>query len=243
MPAESISPRTAGARARRHGIVALDFPEWKSAQELVAALGSEANIFKVGLELFTVAGPDGVRGLTERKKRVFLDLKLHDIPNTVAGATRQAASLGADLLTVHAAGGADMVRAAVEAAGSELRVIAVTVLTSLSRDSLPLHFRRDLPLHDIVLGLTEEALAAGAHGVVLSGAEVELVKSRFGKSCLCVVPGVRPAGAGSDDQARVVTPQSALQKGADYLVIGRAVNKSPDPLRAWRELWSFAESW
>lgn len=242
MVAESITGRSAGELGLRHGIVALDFPEWQAAEKLVDALGEEAAYYKVGLELFTATGPDAVRRMSDRGKKVFLDLKLHDIPNTVAGATRRAASLGANLLTVHAGGGAEMIRAAVEAAGDELKIVAVTVLTSLSPEALPAHFRRDQPLDEIVLSLTLEALDAGAHGVVLSGAEVERVKSRFGERCLCVVPGVRPAGARSDDQARVVTPEGALRMGADHLVIGRAVNKVPEPLIAWRRLWNFAES-
>jgi orotidine-5'-phosphate decarboxylase len=242
MPAESTRPETAGSTGLSHGIVALDFPEWTAAEGLVTALGVDAAFYKIGLQLFTAEGPDAVRRLKDGGKKIFLDLKLHDIPNTVAGAAEEAASLGANLLTVHAGGGQEMIRAAVDAAGADLEVIAVTVLTSLSAEALPAHFRRDIAVEEVVLRLTEEALEAGAHGVVLSGAEVERVKTRFGGRCLCVVPGVRPAGAGSDDQARVVTPEGALKRGADYLVIGRAVNRAPDPLSAWRALWSFADS-
>jgi orotidine-5'-phosphate decarboxylase len=229
----SHSPELSG-----HGIVALDYSDWRSARALVDALGDEVGFYKVGLELFSAAGPEAVRDLKNLGKQVFLDLKLHDIPNTVAGATRRARDLGVDLLTVHAGGGREMIQAAAEAAGSDVRVLAVTVLTSLSSDSLPAHFRRDRSLAEIVLALTEETISSGAAGVVLSGQEVSQIKSRFGDGCLCVVPGIRPAGSATHDQSRVVTPHSALSDGADYLVIGRAVNQSEDPLRSWRELWS-----
>jgi orotidine-5'-phosphate decarboxylase len=235
--------RTAIARAR--GIVALDRPSWDEAAALVDSLGDAVRFYKVGLELFTSCGPAAVSSLRERGQEVFLDLKLHDIPNTVAGAARAAARLGASLLTVHAGGGAEMVRAAVEAARAEnaaTRVIAVTALTSLRAAALPAHFRRDLPLEAIVLALTDEALAAGAAGVVLSGAEVRAVKDRFGEGCLCVVPGVRAGGGAAHDQARVVTPESALRDGADYLVVGRAVTAAADPRAAWSALWSSVEA-
>lgn len=222
--------------ARRHGIVALD-GSLQTARRLVRDLGDWAGFYKVGLELFTAAGPAAVEELRGAGKRVFLDLKLHDIPNTAAGAARHAAALGVDLLTVHAGGGTEMIRAAVEAAEGRLSVVAVTVLTSLSEEKLPAHFRRDQSLADTVLALTEEALAAGARGVVLSGAELAAVKARFGARCLCVVPGVRAAGGAAHDQSRVVTPRSALSAGADYLVIGRAVTGAADPVRGWADLW------
>ena len=226
---------TAGV-ARDHGIVALD-SSLGAARRIVADLGQAVGFYKVGLELFTGTGPAAVEELRGLGKRIFLDLKLHDIPNTVAGAARNAAALGVELLTVHAAGGADMIRAAVDAAQGRLSVLAVTVLTSLSEEKLPAHFRRDHPLAETVLALTEESLAAGASGVVLSGAELAAVKARFGARCLCVVPGVRVAGSATHDQARVVTPRSALAAGADYLVIGRAVTAAAEPGRAWADLW------
>lgn len=228
--------------ARARGIVALDCADWVSAERLVAALGGAVGSYKVGLELFTAEGPDAVRRLAGLGKSVFLDLKLHDIPNTVAGAAARAAALGAELLTVHAAGGPEMVRAAVHAAEGRVAVIAVTVLTSLSERALPAHFRRDRPLAAQVLDLTDEAIAAGAAGVVLSGAEVRAVKERFGARCLCVVPGVRAAGEAAHDQARVVTPAQALAAGADRLVIGRAVTQAEDPTSAWSQLWGLESS-
>jgi orotidine-5'-phosphate decarboxylase len=226
------------------GIVALDRPGWFEAERLVNALGEDVGFYKVGLELFAADGPAVVRELTGRGKRVFLDLKLHDIPNTVAGAARAAGRLGADLLTVHAAGGAAMVRAAVEAArdmgGGRTRVLAVTVLTSLAADHLPASFRRDLPLGDLVTALAAEALVAGADGLVCSGGEVAALRARFGEGPILVVPGTRPPGADAQDQARVVTPNEALRAGATWLVIGRAVTAAGDPRAAWSDFWAGA---
>jgi orotidine-5'-phosphate decarboxylase len=223
------------------GIVALDRPDWPTADKLVARLGDAAEFYKVGLELFTGEGPGVVRELVGRGKRVFLDLKLHDIPNTAAGAARAAARLGVDLLTVHAAGGSDMVRAASEAAAAasagKTRVIAVTVLTSLAPDALPPSFPRDRALEDLVTELAADALGAGAAGLVCSGVEVGALRARFGREPLLVVPGTRPPGADAQDQARVVTPGEALEAGADYLVVGRAVTAAEDPRAAWNTFW------
>jgi orotidine-5'-phosphate decarboxylase len=227
----------AATRATERGIVALDVSTAQEARALVDRLGAGVAFYKVGLELFTAAGPEPVETLRAAGKRVFLDLKLHDIPNTVGRAARAAHGLGADMLTVHAGGGRDMVRAAVESAPG-VRVVAVTALTSLDPRDLPPHLRRDRPLGEWVLDLTEESLAAGAAGVVLAASEVAAVKARFGARCLCVVPGVRAAGGERHDQARVATPAEALAAGADYLVIGRAVTQAADPLMAWNALWS-----
>ena len=227
--------------AGRPGIVALDRPSWPEALRLVDGLGPRAGFYKVGLELFTAEGPGTVRELTGRGKRVFLDLKLHDIPNTVAGAARAAARLGVDLLTVHAAGGTAMVRAAADAAleesGGRTRVLAVTVLTSLSAANLPASFRRDRGLDDVVISLAEESVANGAGGLVCSGAEVGALRTRLGTAPLLVVPGTRPPGADAQDQARVVTPRAALDAGADWLVVGRAVTGAADPVVAWDTFW------
>ena len=232
--AAAAAVRTAAAR----GIVALDVSTVPEAVRFVDRLGGAVGFYKLGLELFTAAGPGAAAELAARGKQVFLDLKLHDIPNTVAGAAGAASRLGAALLTVHAGGGGDMVRAAAQAVGPRTRVIAVTALTSLDPARLPPHFRRDLPLDEIVLALTEEALAAGAAGIVCAGSEVEKVKRRFGAACACVVPGIRAPGGAAHDQARVFTPAAALRAGADYLVIGRAVTAAADPLAAWQALWT-----
>ena len=221
------------------GILALDQPSWPAADRIVRALGADVPFYKIGLELFTAEGPAVVRELRGSGKRIFLDLKLHDIPNTVAGAAKSAALLGAEMLTVHAAGGAAMVRAAVEAAGG-VRILAVTVLTSLAEGALPASFPADAKVEDLVLRLADEALAAGAQGLVCSGAEVRALRQRFGRAPLLVVPGTRPHGAGHGDQARVVSPKEALDGGASWLVVGRAVTGAADPLAAWRAFWSFS---
>ncbi len=228
------------------GIVALDRPSWPDADRLVSALGEEVTFYKVGLELFTSEGPGVVRELVGRGKRVFLDLKLHDIPNTAAGAARAAGRLGASLLTVHAAGGAAMVRAAVEAAAEasagRTRILAVTVLTSLGEGRLPASFPTDRPVASLVEALAAEALTAGAPGLVCAGSEVGGLRRRYGDAPLLVVPGTRPAGAGAQDQVRVVTPQAALEAGANWLVVGRAVTEAPDPRVAWRTFWQVARA-
>ena len=207
----------------------------------MSALGDEVSFYKVGLELFASEGPGVVRELVGRGKRVFLDLKLHDIPNTVAGAARAAGRLGVSLLTVHAAGGAAMVRAAVDAAAESsagrTRILAVTVLTSLAEGRLPASFPPGASVASLVESLAAEALTAGAPGLVCSGAEVGGLRRRFGEAPLLVVPGTRPAGAQAQDQARVVTPHAAIEAGANWLVVGRAVTESPDPRAAWRAFW------
>ena len=223
--------------ASERGILALDVSSVGEAAALVRRMGPAVGRYKVGLELFTVAGPPSVERLRAAGKRVFLDLKLHDIPNTVARAARAAGKLGADLLTVHAAGGREMIRAAVESAPGA-SVVAVTALTSLDPRDLPASFRRDRPLAEWVLDLTEEAIAAGAAGVVVAGGEVAAVKARFGADCLCVVPGIRPPGSPRHDQARATSPAEALAAGADVLVVGRVVSEAADPLAAWNALWS-----
>jgi orotidine-5'-phosphate decarboxylase len=168
-------------------------------------------------------------------KRVFLDLKLHDIPNTVAGAARAASALGAEFLTVHAAA-ARRWRARSRASGAT-RILAVTVLTGLADGALPPSFPRDARVADLVARLAEDALLAGAHGLVCSGAEVRALRERFGAAPLLIVPGTRHHGAGHEDQARVVTPKEALDGGASWLVVGRAVTAAADPLAAWRSFW------
>lgn len=219
-------------------IIALDRPDAAGALELVDRLGDDADFYKVGAELFTAAGPAVVDALRERGRRVFLDLKYHDIPNTVAAAVRSAIALGVDLLTVHASGGPAMLEAAAQAAASAgTRVVAVTLLTSLSNAEVEAVWNRPVPaLRGEVERLTELALAAGLHGVVASPLEVESLKRRHGADCIVVTPGVRPLGAARDDQTRTATAGAAARAGADYLVIGRPVHAAPDPLTALRAL-------
>ena len=218
-------------------IVALDVPDRAAAALLVDRLGDEGDFYKVGLELFAAEGPDVVRWLRGLGKDVFLDLKFHDIPNTVRGACRSAARLGVALTTVHAYGGPATLAAAVEGAGEQgagrCGVLAVTVLTSHSAAELGAALGRavaDLPSE--VLRLAAGARAAGAHGVVCSGHEVAAVRAAHGDALAPLVPGVRLAGGAAHDQARVVTPAEAAARGARYVVLGRAVTAAPDPRAA-----------
>ena len=214
--------------------IAYDVPGLQEALELDARLGEGPELAKVGLELFTAAGPEVVRALRARGRRVFLDLKLHDIPNTVRGAAASAARLGAELLTVHAMGGRAMVSAAVEGAASagNTRVIGVTVLTSLDGYALPPGFATPFHTGFVVAQLTHMVDDAGGHGVVCSAAELIFVRQFVGKQIYAVTPGIRSAGAPAHDQARVATIGQAVQAGSSLLVLGRAVTAAPDPAAA-----------
>ena len=211
-------------------ILALDVPTAQDALELVDYFGEQCRFYKVGNELFTAAGPAIVREIRARGRDVFLDLKFHDIPNTVAGGVRNAVALGARLVTVHAAGGTTMLRAAVDAAGDSCGILAVTVLTSLTESEIANAWGRSDPL-DVgreVIRLAELAEEAGAHGIVCSGREVAQVRSRFADRLAPLVPGVRAASGAVNDQARVVTPQEAAANGAKYVVVGRMVTAASD---------------
>ena len=200
-------------------------------------LGDAVTFYKIGLQLFTAAGPDFVRELRESGKKIFLDLKFHDIPNTVASAVGSVATLGVDMITVHASGGAKMLRAAVEAAASagegNIMILAVTVLTSLS----------DSDLHDMgiaiggnseqqVLRLAKIAQSAGCQGLVVSPQEVGAVRQLVGAEMAIVTPGIRSKGSMKDDQTRVATAADSIRDGASYLVIGRPITNVADPKMA-----------
>lgn len=218
-------------------IVPLDVPTATDALELVEYLADTCRFYKVGNELFTRAGPGMVEELRARGKDVFLDLKFHDIPNTVAGGVRNASALGARLVTVHATGGAGMIRAAVEAAGPRCGVLAVTVLTSLTGDELAEAWGREaVNVADEVLRLADLAAECGAHGIVCSGREAGLVRERFGDRLAVLVPGVRAAGGATQDQARVVTPQQAVESGARYIIAGRMITAASDRRAAMQRL-------
>jgi orotidine-5'-phosphate decarboxylase len=217
-------------------IIALDVPTMAEALATVDRLDGLCRFYKVGLQLFTAEGPAVVRALRARGADVFLDLKAHDIPNTVRGAVQRAAALGARLVTVHAAGGRAMLAAAgAGAAGSGCSVLAVTVLTSLDGPAVAAAWGRDPATLDVtaeVLRLSAEAEAAGLHGVVCSGREAGRVRGRFGPGLATLVPGVRLAGSDAGDQARVVTPAAAAAAGAAYVVLGRTVTAAADPRAA-----------
>ena len=226
---------------RERLIIALDVPSAAQAQRLVAAVGESGVFYKVGKQLFTAEGPQVVRDLVAAKRKVFLDLKYHDIPTTVAGAVSEAAKLGADLVTVHASGGGKMLRAAVEAAKVRpgMAVLAVTVLTSLNDDDLDKIGIRGHVL-DQVLRLAAIALTDGCQGVVASAREARQLRAEFGQDFLLVTPGVRPAGSAVGDQARVVTPAEAFAAGASHIVVGRPIAEALDPAAAAREILEVA---
>ena len=214
-------------------IVALDVPSSDEALRVVERLGDRCRFYKIGSELFTAAGPEVVRRLRAAGCDVFLDLKLYDIPNTVRGAARSAASLGVRLLTVHASGGVDMIAAAVDGAGDDVGILAVTVLTSFDEASLrEASGRPGVVASEEVARLAEVAARARAHGIVCSGAEAGSVHERFGDELAVLVPGIRMSGGAAHDQRRVVTPADAAAAGARYIVVGRAVTAAVDPRRA-----------
>ena len=220
---------------RERLIVALDVSRAAAARQIVAAVGDSALTYKVGMQLYTAEGPQVVRDLVASGRKVFLDLKYHDIPNTVGAAVREAAQLGVSMLTVHAAGGSRMLRAAVEAANHEasgskagLMVLAVTVLTSM--DEADLEPTGVLGrVKEQVLRLATLALAEGCHGVVTSAHEASVLRSALGNHFAIVTPGVRPAGSGHADQRRVVTPAEAIAAGASHIVVGRPITEAADP--------------
>lgn len=209
--------------------VALDAPDLETAARWAALVTPHVSTVKVGLELYLRYGPDviaSVRGASG--VQVFLDLKLHDIPNTVAGASRAVSRLRPAILTVHAAGGPAMIRAAVEAADPQTEIAAVTILTSLSEADLA-RIGLEGPADDAVRRLAALSVESGAKGLVCSPHEVSAVRAEVGEGITLITPGVRPTGADTQDQARVATPERALADGADLLVIGRPITASPDP--------------
>ncbi len=216
---------------RKRLIVALDVSSSAEAQKIISSLGGSVEIYKVGMQLYTAEGPQVVRDLISSGKKVFLDLKYHDIPNTVAAAIREAGQLGVTMLTVHASGGTKMLRAAVDAArtsNTAQQILAVTVLTSMNSNDLnEVGVPGQLP--DQVLHLATMALEAGCDGIVSSAHEVRNLCARLGHNFLAVTPGVRPAGAAHGDQARVVTPAEAIAAGATHIVVGRPITAAPNP--------------
>lgn len=214
-------------------IVALDLPTAEEALELVDRVGDAADYYKVGAQLFTRAGPPLIEELKSRDKRVFLDLKYHDIPHTVAGAVAAAAALGVDMLTLHASGGAAMMAAARDAVGQGgPTLVGVTLLTSFTAADVEQVWDKELrSLRDEVGRLAGLAAGAGMDGVVSSALEVEALKRKHGPDFVVVTPGIRPAGEVAGDQVRTATPAEAVRAGADYLVVGRPVHAADDPRR------------
>jgi len=224
--------------SRERLIVALDVSSAAAAQRIVAAVGDSARIYKVGMQLYTAEGPSVVRDLIASGRQVFLDLKYHDIPNTVGCAVMEAAKLGVRMLTVHAGGGGRMMHAAVEAArytNPTTMILAVTVLTSLNERDLE-HAGVRGSVVDQVSRLAALAISCGCHGVVASAREAGPLRGELGDDFVIVTPGVRPAGSGHDDQARVVTPAEAIAAGANYIVVGRPITEAADPAAEAREI-------
>ncbi|NJK72020.1 MAG: orotidine-5'-phosphate decarboxylase [Synechococcaceae cyanobacterium SM2_3_60] len=225
---------TVPLKAAEAVIIALDLPTAAQALALVDRL-PDVVWWKVGLELYTAAGPAVITALKARGKRVFLDLKLHDIPQTVANTVAVIRGLGVDLLTVHASGGRTMLAAAQSQAG-DCRLLAVTLLTSVTAAALEQELQIAMPVATYVPTLAALAQAAGIAGVVCSAQEAVGVRERCGRELLIVTPGIRPAGSALGDQQRVMTPQAALSAGADLLVMGRPITQAADPLAAWTAL-------
>lgn len=212
-------------------IVALDVPDAGSARNIIASLGESVQAYKIGLQLFTAEGPSFVRELKDSGRKVFLDLKLHDIPNTVAGAVRSASALGVDMLTIHASGGIQMMHAAVEAASIAQKpplILAVTVLTSLG-DSEIGQTGVIGTVSEQVLRLGTLAKASGCGGIVASPQEVMDSRRILGEELVIVTPGVRPRGTAAGDQSRTAEPAEAIKAGASYLVVGRPIIEAADP--------------
>ncbi len=230
MPA---SPSLAATATRAVPIVALDVPNAFAAKRLVDQLGSSARFFKVGLELFTAEGPAIVDWLRASGKQVFLDLKLHDIPNTVAAAAHRAAQHGASLLTVHASGGSSMISAAVEGAGASCGILGVSILTSLDGIAVGEAWGREIvDVSTEVQRLAQVTQRAGARGVVCSGHEAAAVRAARGDEFGILVPGIRLPGGEAHDQKRIMTPRDAADAGANWLILGRAVTAAADPAAA-----------
>jgi orotidine-5'-phosphate decarboxylase len=226
--------------SRNRLIVALDLADAQAARALVSELGETVSYYKVGKELFTAVGPSIVRELVDGGKKVFLDLKFHDIPNTVAGAVRSATELGVSMLTVHASGGYKMMRAAVEAAATGSNhggpmVLAVTVLTSMAEPDIA-----EVGIAGSVDGQVQKlaalALRAGCGGIVASAQEAARLRLVLGNGFTLVTPGIRPAGTVAADQARVVTPEMAIKAGVNYLVVGRPISLAERPAEAARTI-------
>jgi orotidine-5'-phosphate decarboxylase len=216
-------------------IVALDVPTQEQALDLVEQLREQISFFKVGLQLYTASGPEIVRAIRDRGAKVFLDLKLHDIPNTVARAVQAASKLGVDMLSIHLSGGREMIHAATTAQPRDLSILGVTVLTSA--DEQTAHDTGIVDnIGDQVLRLATLGVEHGVDGIVASAGEVKLLRHRFGGSIKIVAPGIRPSWSKRGDQKRVMTPRAAIDAGADYIVIGRPITAEMHPRAALRKI-------
>ena len=212
-------------------IVALDVPTKKNALALVDQLRERISFFKVGLQLYTAEGPEIVRAICATGTKVFLDLKLHDIPNTVARAIESASNLGVQMLTIHLSGGSEMIRAATSIRSKDLLLLGVTALTSLN-DQVLSELGISDRIDNHVLRLAKLGVESGISGVVASAHEIKMLRADFGRKIKIVVPGIRPSWSQADDQKRTMTPREAIEAGADYLVIGRPITAQANPRQA-----------
>lgn len=228
---------------RERLIFALDVEHFGEAQKLVGLLKGHVGLFKVGKQLFTHSGPKVIDMIRNKGERVFLDLKFHDIPNTVAKAGEEATKLGSTMFTVHSMGGYQMMKGAVESSRKTAKqlnipkpfILAVTILTSMDEATLK-QVGIKTPLEEQVVRLATLAKRAGVSGVVASPREISLIRDHCGSDFLIVTPGVRPTSAGKDDQKRTLTPGEAIRAGANYIVVGRPIKEADDPVRAADEI-------
>jgi orotidine-5'-phosphate decarboxylase len=222
-------------------IVALDVPTKIAALDLVDQLRGQISFFKIGLQLYTAEGPAVVHEVLKKDVKVFLDLKLHDIPNTVARAVESATNLGVHMLTIHLSGGSEMIRAATAARTNNISILGVTVLTSATEQML-----REIGIADridnYVLRLAKLGVECGIDGLIASPHEIKMLRAQFGAKIKVVTPGVRPSWSEAGDQRRVMTPREALDAGATYLVIGRPIIADPNPHRALTKILDELES-
>jgi len=218
-------------------VIALDFPSFDAVKKFLAQFPAEESLYlKVGMELYYATGPEIVSYLKDLGHSVFLDLKLHDIPNTVKSAMKVLSHLGVDMTNVHAAGGVEMMKAAREGLGKEAKLIAVTQLTSTSEEQMRDFQNIQTSLQESVIHYAKKTAEAGLDGVVCSAQEVKLIKEATNQDFICLTPGIRPAGAAVGDQKRVMTPADAYQIGSDYIVVGRPITQATDPVAAYHAI-------
>lgn len=218
-------------------VIALDFPNFEAVKKFLAQFPTEESLYlKVGMELYYATGPEIVSYLKDLGHSVFLDLKLHDIPNTVKSAMKVLSHLSVDMTNVHAAGGVEMMKAAREGLGKEAKLIAVTQLTSTSEEQMRDFQNIQTSLQESVIHYAKKTAEAGLDGVVCSAQEVKLIKEATSKDFICLTPGIRPAGAAVGDQKRVMTPADAYQIGSDYIVVGRPITQATDPVAAYHAI-------
>ena len=218
-------------------VIALDFPSFDAVKKFLEQFPAEESLYlKVGMELYYATGPEIVSYLKDLGHSVFLDLKLHDIPNTVKSAMKVLSHLGVDMTNVHAAGGVEMMKAAREGLGKEAKLIAVTQLTSTSEEQMRDFQNIQTSLQESVIHYAKKTAEAGLDGVVCSAQEVKLIKEATSKDFICLTPGIRPAGAAVGDQKRVMTPADAYHIGSDYIVVGRPITQATDPVAAYHAI-------